>query len=276
MLTKKEIFVLTGSGHKGSVKISPIENSKNKVKVECNLDFRPSGATLYIIGDEIAQTELNDNKMSVELPFWSNCVQGIVVRSSALTMFGGRENKSEMLKKIDALRHSNLPKNVNDKTLNFVSNANNNSSKPHAQNSSDFTKKAEVKTDAQTHSNLAELLASTSSDSGILKYNGSNFYLAIKPQLDEMFVCYKQEEKLNAIVENSSWVHVDADDGYYVVGLLKDGDTPSYICYGVPSTNENDVPPELKNVCVWLPVEDENIKGYWVIYQSAVDGEIVK
>ncbi|MBQ9276110.1 MAG: hypothetical protein IJ226_00780, partial [Clostridia bacterium] len=99
-------------------------------------------------------------------------------------------------------------------------------------------------------SNLAKLLSETSTDAGILKYNGSNFYLAVKPQLDEMFVCYKQEESLNKAVENSAWVHVDAEDGYYVVGLLKDGDSPAYICYGVPSKDGNDVPPELKNVCV--------------------------
>ena len=283
METKKDIFVLTGSGHKGSVKISYAEGG-NKVKVECNLDFRPSGATLYIIGDEIAQLQLNDSKTCVELPFQSKSVDGCVIRSSSFTMLGGRGNKSEMLAKIDAAKHSKQPKKIDEisaenppkNTVVFTSKTAKISDKTSDEKAPDFDTKADDKKSNNTHPNLAKLLAETSSDTGILKYNGSNFYLAIKPQLDEMFVCYKQETKLNETVGNSSWVHIDTEDGYYVVGLLKDGDTPSYICYGVPSKDENDVPPELKNVCVWLPVEDENIKGYWVIYQSAVNGEIVK
>lgn len=275
METQKEIFVLTGSGHKGSVKISKTEN-KNKIKIECNFDFRPSGATLYIVGDEIAQTTLNDNKLTCELPFLSNTIQGCVVRSSSFTMFGGRGNKSEMIAKIEGLkRQKTEQKTTPDKaenTLTFAPESKQNATVKQ----SDRQGENKQKTAETQSSNLAELLAATNSDSGILKYNGSNFYLAIKPQLDEMFVCYKQEETLNNLVENSSWVHIDAEDGYYVVGVLKDGDVPAYICYGVPSYKENDVPPELKNVCVWLPVEDEKIRGYWVIYQSAVNGEIVK
>ncbi len=285
METKKEIFVLSGAGHKGSVKISSFEEDKTHVKVECNLDFRPTGATLYIVGDEIAKTALYDSKTSVELPFVSNSVQGCVVRTSAITMFGGRGNKAEMLAKIEGEKHQNTafekakiaPENgitAGEKTGEKI-----------AENQARNAYENEVKTARNSSasspqndnvSSLAKLLSETSNDAGILKYNGSNFYLAVKPQLDEMFVCYKQEESLNNAVENSAWVHVDAEDGYYVVGLLKDGDTPSYICYGVPSKDGEDVPPELKNVCVWLPVEDENVKGYWVIYQSAVDGEIIK
>lgn len=266
---EKQIFVLTGAGHKGSVKISPSEISDKKVKIECNLDFRPSGATLYVVGDEIAKLPLDDSKTSREVPFLSKSVRGCVVRSSSLTMFGGHGNKSEILAEIDAGKQQNQSEKSAKNTVRF-------SEKPSA--FSTPKRDENVVAEAQTNapSDLAKLLSSTSSDEGILKYNGSNFYLAIKPQLDEMFVCYKQEEKLNEAVENSSWVHVDAEDGFYVVGLLKDGDVPAYICYGVPSYDKNDVPPELKNVCVWLPVEYENIKGYWVIYQSAINGEIVK
>ena len=269
MLTKKEIFVLTGAGHKGSVKITPVENSKNEVEIECNLDFRPSGATLYVIGDEIAQLTLNNNKFKDKVRFVSNNVHGCIVRSSAFTMFGGRGNKSEMLSKIDAQKRPKLPIGQAQNAVPFHTNSIKNVDKK----SQEIT----INNGAQNAtSNLAKLLSETSTDDGILKYNGSNFYLAIKPQLDEMFVCYKQDETLNNTVANSSWVHIDTDDGYYVVGILKDGDSPSYICYGVPSKDKNDVPPELKDVCVWLPVEDENIKGYWVIYQSAVNGDIVK
>ena len=269
MLTKKEIFVLMGSGHKGSVKITPADSAKNQVEIECNLDFRPSGATLYIIGDEIAKLELNNSKTTDKVRFMSNSVQGCVIRSSSLTMFGGRGNKSEMLAKIDEGKRQKSEIQHKKNVIDFQQKPSDKGVANEPQINEDH--KEHIRTES-----LAKLLSATSNDSGVLKYNGSNFYLAIKPQLDEMFVCYKQEEPLNNAVENSSWVHIDAEDGYYVVGLLKDGDEPSYICYGIPSKNGKDVPPELKNVCVWLPVSDDNIEGYWVIYQSAVDGDIVK
>ena len=75
MEVKKDIFVLLGAGHKGSVKISR-EDGRQTVKIECNLDFRPNGATLYLIGDEIAKTTLYDSKTTLELPFQSKTLQG--------------------------------------------------------------------------------------------------------------------------------------------------------------------------------------------------------
>ena len=285
MQTQKEIFVLMGGGHKGSVRITPVEGNKNRVRVECNLDFRPTLATLYIIGDEVAEMALKDSKTTHEVQFLSNNVQGCVVRSSSVTMFGGRLNKAEMLAKIGGGKATKqsvvVAENRKDSTtkealkndemkadFSSLENSENSQREKHDE------RRNEREYDRE--SNLAKLLSATSTEAGVLKYNGSNFYLAIKPQLDEMFVCYKQEEALNNAVENSQWVHIDTEDGYYVVGLLKDGDKPSFICYGVPSYSGDDVPPELKNVCVWLPVDDEKIKGYWVIYQSAVDGDIVK
>lgn len=107
-----------------------------------------------------------------------------------------------------------------------------------------------------------------------VKYDGNNFYLAVKPQLDEMFVCYPAEEQLNQSVPNSQWVRVDATDGFYVVGLLFDGDSPSYICYGVPAGQGDRPPQEIESMCVWLPIGES--EGYWVIYQSAYTGDIIK
>ena len=251
---KKEIFVLTGGGHKGSVKITPVEYVQNRVKIECNLDFRPTSATLYIVGDEIAKTTLNDNKTAIEVPFVSNNVEGCVLRSSSLTMFGGRGNRAEILAKIDGEKRENLPVKSAPKTL----------------------EKA-VKNEPEKESpSFAKLLSETASSGGVFKYNGRNFYLAVKPQIDEMFVCYKAEASLSEAVENSAWVHIDAEDGYYVVGIVKDEEEVVNICYGVPSANGKDVPDELRGVCRWIPVKDENIAGYWVIFQSATSGEIIK
>ena len=60
-----------------------------------------------------------------------------------------------------------------------------------------------------------------------------------------------------------------------VTTVLFNENEPSFICYGVPSQSKTTPPDELENACVWLPVGDgEN--GYWVIYQSARNGSIVK
>lgn len=107
-----------------------------------------------------------------------------------------------------------------------------------------------------------------------VKYDGNNFYYAVKPQLDEMFVCYPEEKALNDSVPNSKWVHVDDVDGYYVVGILYNESEPSYICYGVPSVSGTRPPQELENMCVWLPTTGN--QGYWVIYQSATNGSIIR
>ena len=110
-----------------------------------------------------------------------------------------------------------------------------------------------------------------------VQYDGVNFYLAIKPQIDEMFVCYPLDDKLENIIENSKWVRIDADDSYYVVGLIFENSQPKYICYGIPSDYKVKPPKDIEQVCVWLPINenDENGEGYWLIYQSAINGTII-
>ena len=82
-----------------------------------------------------------------------------------------------------------------------------------------------------------------------------------------MFVCYPKEERLSTAVQNSKWVRVDAADGEYAVGVLFD----------VPEYQNNRRPPrEIEDMCVWLPVSEAPLVGYWVIYQSARTGEIIK
>ena len=105
-------------------------------------------------------------------------------------------------------------------------------------------------------------------------FDGSNFYLSVKPQIDELFVCFPESEELTKAVPNSRWVQVEAVDGFYVVGLVYDCDTVSYICYGVPSKESKTPPDEIKNLCVWLPISCEN--GYWIIYQDALTGKCLK
>lgn len=110
-------------------------------------------------------------------------------------------------------------------------------------------------------------------------YDGTNFFYAVKPQLDEMFVRYPAEDRLNAIVPNSKWVRVDTDEGdYYVLGVLYDLSTPIFICYGIPGMRNVAPPREIADVCVWLPLsaDEPDGGGFWIIYQSAENGKCVR
>lgn len=301
MIAKKEIIVLNGGGHKGIVKISRLTGRQGYIKINCSLDFRPNGAKLYLIGNDIAQTVLNDTNCDVEVPFDASGEIGCVLRSSSVTMFGGSGSKSEMLKKIDAFNRAQAVKasaceaaEAATKTKNEVGH-----DEPDFDESSQDTvsrNNAKVqKSVSPDEPDLDDSLqnrisqrkekafvgvaskAEASVFSEWTKYDGNNFYYAVKPQIDEMFICYPSDDLLAATVPNSKWVRVDAEDGYYVVGLLFDGDDPSFICYGVPQTDEGgQAPAELENTCVWLPVASDDIAGYWIIYQSAKTGEIIK
>lgn len=114
-------------------------------------------------------------------------------------------------------------------------------------------------------------------DAGV-EYDGDNFYLAVKPQLDEMFICYPVDSELANIVPNSRWVRVATEDDYYVVGVIFDLDEPKYICYGIHGGFAEKPPEEIKNLCDWLPLDLSNPdgEGYWMLYQSAKDGKTLK
>ena len=111
-----------------------------------------------------------------------------------------------------------------------------------------------------------------------VRFDGTNFYRAVKPQIDELFVRYPAEERLNALVPNSKWVRVDVDaDDYYVLGVLFDLSSPIFICYGVPGTRTLPPPRDIAPAAVWLPLDRDHpdSDGFWMIYQSATDGKCI-
>lgn len=110
-----------------------------------------------------------------------------------------------------------------------------------------------------------------------VSYTGDNFYLAVKPQLDEMFICYPMETALTDLVPNSKWVRVDTEDDYYVVGIIYELDEPQYITYGIPGKRDIAPPDDIKGLCEWLPLDIGNPSGdgYWILYQNAKNGKTV-
>ena len=112
-----------------------------------------------------------------------------------------------------------------------------------------------------------------------VRYDGTNFYQSVKPQIDDMFVRYPAEQRLSALVPNSKWVRVDVDaDDYYVVGVLFDLSLPIFVCYGIPGVRSVPPPAEIADASVWLPLDPARPEGegFWVIYQSATDGKCIR
>ena len=112
-----------------------------------------------------------------------------------------------------------------------------------------------------------------------LVYKGDNFYLAIHNQIDEIFVCYKEEVTLNNLINNSRWARIDyAEDEYYVIGVIKENEQPKYICYGIPGIYSVKPPKEVEDFARWQYLSKDNPKGegYWLIYQDAKNGNTIK
>lgn len=87
------------------------------------------------------------------------------------------------------------------------------------------------------------------------KYDGNNFYYAVKPQIDELFVRYPEEKILNDAVANSKWAHVQTGEDYYVVGVLFNATSRlSYVteCLQAPSKI---LRPNLKTLAFGFPSE---------------------
>lgn len=109
-----------------------------------------------------------------------------------------------------------------------------------------------------------------------VRFDGTNFYLSVKPQLDEIFVCFPECDDLEEVVPNSKWAKIQVEDGFYVVGLILDGEVVRYISYGVPALKNSCPPSEIRDVAVWLDDGKKEGKGYWVIYQDAMTGQCLK
>lgn len=106
------------------------------------------------------------------------------------------------------------------------------------------------------------------------------FYMEMKPQLDDIFANNPSEDYLQDLLPNSKWVKVkiDEDGNYYVLGLIYEEEKLKYICYGVPGVYQKNAPRELSGYPVWFPLDEGKPQGfgYWLSYQDADNGESIK
>lgn len=108
-------------------------------------------------------------------------------------------------------------------------------------------------------------------------FDGQNFYQSIKPQLDEMFVCYPEDDEPADLIPNSKWIRVNTKNSFYVVGLVYDLDEVRYVCYGVSGTYKVKPPAEIADIVSWIPADlsQKFGDGFWMIFQDAATGKTV-
>ena len=111
--------------------------------------------------------------------------------------------------------------------------------------------------------------AVSESPKGEEKENG-RFFDKIADKIEKLFEENEKDEELTALIPDSRWARVKAEDGWYVVGVV--GDPAEFICYGIPDDDATNPPDEREGCRQWLEVEKGG-RGYWMMYQSALTGE---
>ena len=105
------------------------------------------------------------------------------------------------------------------------------------------------------------------------------YYDTVKAELDALFAKHPAETALEQSIPHSRWVRVEFAQGkYYVVGVVRRGQRPQYICYGVPSPARKDPPDALRKYSSYVPVSlfSPDGAGYWMMFQDAETGRCVK
>lgn len=90
--------------------------------------------------------------------------------------------------------------------------------------------------------------------------------------IQKLFDSAEKDEKLSALLPDISWVKVPIDG--HIISVGRGGN--DFLCYAVSGAYEKTSP--LGDEAQWLP-ENKAIptgKGYWLIFQSLKDGEIIK
>ena len=101
----------------------------------------------------------------------------------------------------------------------------------------------------------------------------THFYSRMKGEIDGIFSRYPREHALEKTVLHSRWARITYGSGHYVFGVIEEDGVPAYICYGVPAP-QGRCPQSLKGAAGFIP--DGAGSGYWVMYQSAKTGSLVK
>ncbi|MDE7405861.1 MAG: hypothetical protein K2M89_03185 [Clostridiales bacterium] len=99
-----------------------------------------------------------------------------------------------------------------------------------------------------------------------------SFIERAQSDIQKLFDSAEKDEKLSSLLPDISWVKVPIDG--HIISVGRGGN--DFLCYAVSGTYEKTSP--LGDEAQWLP-ENKAIptgKGYWLIFQSLKNGEIIK
>lgn len=107
-----------------------------------------------------------------------------------------------------------------------------------------------------------------------------DFLSTISEQIDEMLIKYPTENTIMELVPNSKFIKIEDEyeNNTYVIGVIYENSKIKYLAYGVPAKYNTPAPKELGSNYQWIPIDfnDPMTDGYYVLYQDAVDGSIIK
>ena len=105
-----------------------------------------------------------------------------------------------------------------------------------------------------------------------------NYYLSVKEKLDGIISKHERDYALSSLIPKSTFAKIKYDEGrFYSVGTVLEENSIKYVCYAVKGSY-SDAPSTLSNFCEFIPLSAFSPlgEGYYVIFQRADTGEIVK
>lgn len=101
------------------------------------------------------------------------------------------------------------------------------------------------------------------------------YYQRVKDSLTSLFFKFPRVDELEEAIPGSIFVKIlYAGEKFYVTGLVEYSGKPEYIVFGIPCAKDGFIPDELKVSAYFVPTN--GAEGYYLIYQSAIDGKVIK
>ncbi len=287
----KRIVILKNFGKderiKGSAKIT-VDNGEIKANFELinalNLPFNKMTAIICINDDVFYKTVNNATLFSAEFLCSYKSVNGVsvlVVSEDEFLLLYGESGST--LKTFNDLLFLYKNKGETNKTCDISSQyddekiATENYYEAEFSNGL-FTKNDGITTDAcgeKTTKKIAnEILQNETCD---CECKIAEFYIKNQTAILKVMSTNTAFTGYNEIIPESQFVKVDyGNQKHYIFGIIKELNNPKYVCYGVPGVY-NEPPSSFKENGKFIPLEtNEPIKsGYYIIFQSAINGKIL-
>lgn len=269
----KKTLVLTGDKPKGYITVIRV-GSEVGAKI-VGETFNEKMRAYIAIGDneQIEPLAGRKTELSLRIPLENaDEVRCVVLEDREIIASAGRSlSKKEKEKVLDAGRPEEPEKEMQLKEPEAETEAK-------AEREVNFTEptKEEGQEEAKEEKKKGDALSEEEKLLSGLRSETSDYYIGISDKVDELFVVYPTENNLCDLIPDSEWVKVKyEDDGYYVIGRLKDEGKVKYLGYGVPGV-ENIRPPKIADdIANWFPVKGlGEYDGYWIFFQDAQTGKI--